>query len=51
MCLAKVYLGEPNQGDPVAESVTALDTTANEVTAVSYTHLDVYKRQVSARSV
>ena len=32
MCLAKVYLGEPNQGDPVAESVTALHTTANEVT-------------------
>ena len=38
MCLAKVYLGEPNQGDPVAESVTALDTTANEVTVRTHYH-------------
>ncbi|MEE0776891.1 MAG: CooT family nickel-binding protein [Bacillota bacterium] len=32
MCLAKVYLGDAYNGDPVADSVTALDSSANEVT-------------------
>lgn len=32
MCLAKVYLGEAYQGELVADSVTELNHTANEIT-------------------